>query len=76
MILTGAMNRGDTGRPVLAVLIGVLVMQVIILIPIVGGVVVFLASVWGAGALAFIAYRGAGGQELVPADNPPPVAAA
>jgi hypothetical protein len=71
MILTGAMNRGDTGRPVLAVLIGVLVMQAIILIPIVGGVIVFLASVWGAGALAFIAYRGAGGAEVSPAESAP-----
>jgi hypothetical protein len=69
---TGAMNRDDAGRPILAVLIGVLVLQVVLLIPVIGALIVILASIWGAGSLAFIAYRGAGGHDVVTEANTPP----
>ena len=73
--LTGAMKRPDTGRPVLSVLIGVLVLQVIVFIPLIGVVIVFLASIWGAGALAYVVYRSAGGKDVAPAGTPPPATA-
>jgi hypothetical protein len=68
---TGAMNRPETGRPILSVVIGVLALQVIVFIPVAGAIIAFLASIWGAGALAFIAYRGAGGAEVSPAESAP-----
>ena len=71
---TGAMNRAEAGRPVLAVLIGVLILQVVLLVPFIGAVIVFLASIWGAGALAFTAYRGAGGHDMVTEGNTAPPA--
>lgn len=71
--LTGAMKRAEGGRPIVAVILGVLVLQVILLVPVLGGVLVFLASIWGAGSLAFTAYRSAGGREIAPEPSPPPV---
>lgn len=70
--LTKAMNQAQTGRPILAVVIGVLILQVVLIVPFLGGVVVFLASIWGAGSLAFIAYRGAGGHDVGARETPPP----
>jgi hypothetical protein len=54
------------------VLIGVLILQVVLLVPFIGAAIVFLASIWGAGALAFTAYRGAGGHDPTPATPAPP----
>jgi cytoskeletal protein CcmA (bactofilin family) len=69
--LTGAMNRPATERPVLAVVLGVLILQVLLLIPVLGAVIALLASIWGAGALACVAYRGARGREVAPEPAPP-----
>ncbi len=70
-LITGKLDRGDSTHPILAVLLGVLVLQVVLIIPAAGAIIVLLASVWGAGALAFTAYRGAGGRGFA-TDNPPP----
>lgn len=58
--LTKLSGREAGGHPFLATFIGLVLLQAIILIPILGGLVAFLAGVWGSGALTVIAYRGAG----------------
>ena len=75
LLLTGAMNRQESGRPILAVVLGVIVLQVITLIPFIGILSVVIASIWGAGSLAFIAYRGAGGHDVAAVESAPPAAA-
>ncbi|MEN9221621.1 MAG: hypothetical protein Q6M04_04210, partial [Thermostichus sp. BF3_bins_97] len=42
--------------------VGLLILQVIVLLPVLGALVVFLAGVWGAGALAVTAFKAAGGK--------------
>lgn len=68
--ITGAMNRPQSERPVLAVILGVLVLQIAILVPVIGGLAVFVASIWGAGSLAYTAYRAAGGREVAATQSP------
>jgi len=53
----------ETGdHPYLAAFVGLLILQLLILVPILGAIVVLLAGAWGAGALAYIAFRAAGGK--------------
>jgi hypothetical protein len=73
-LITNKLDRGNGDHPVLAVLLGVLILQVLLIIPFAGWLVVLLASLWGAGALAFTAYRGAGGHGF--GEKTPPEAAA
>lgn len=72
LALTSAMKREPARRPILAVVLGVLIFQIVLLIPAIGGLLVFLASMWGAGSLAYTAYRGAGGRDVVSEPAPPP----
>jgi hypothetical protein len=72
---TGALKADAASRPVVAVLIGVIVLQLVLLIPVIGAVLVIVASIWGAGSLAFIAYRGEGGHDPTPSPAAPPPAA-
>ena len=46
--------------PTLRAFVGLLILQLLILLPLLGAVVVFFAGIWGAGALAVTAFRGAG----------------
>jgi hypothetical protein len=69
-LLTGALKQPEAGRPVLAVVLGVLLLQVILIIPVLGALAVFLAAIWGAGSLAYVAYRVAGGRDITPASTP------
>ena len=48
---------GGTGHPYLAVTLGLLILIIIGLVPFIGGVVVWLASVVGGGAVALTAWR-------------------
>lgn len=48
-------------HPYLAAALGSLILQLLILLPFLGALIAIVAGVWGAGSLAFIAYRGAGG---------------
>lgn len=50
-------RRPLEGKPYLAATIGLLLLQVIGLIPVLGGIVAFLASLIGAGALLVLAWR-------------------
>jgi hypothetical protein len=70
--LTGALKQPDPGRPILSVVIGVILLQVILIIPVLGAIVVFLAAIWGAGSLAYMAYRAAGGRDISPASSTAP----
>jgi hypothetical protein len=53
-------GREEGGHPYLATFTGLLILQFLILLPILGALVVFFAGIWGAGALAVTAFRGAG----------------
>lgn len=57
------LHRNDNaGRPLAATTLGLVLLQLAVIIPVVGAFVAFLAGTWGAGALAFTAYRAAGGK--------------
>jgi cytoskeletal protein CcmA (bactofilin family) len=61
-LVLGTTGRGQTGHPYLAVLIGVLTLQLVALLPVLGWFVLFLAGLWGAGGLAYFAFRGIRGE--------------
>jgi hypothetical protein len=60
-------------KPVLDVILGVLLLQLIVLIPFLGWVVVTLAAIWGAGALAVVAYHSLKGRKPDAEPEPEPV---
>src|SRR5690606_32408274 len=74
-LLTNALKQPEERRPILSVVLGVLILQVILIVPVLGVIVAFIAALWGAGALAYIAYRAAGGKDIMPAREAPPEAA-
>ena len=53
--------RPTVEKPYLAIVIGVILFQIIAIIPIIGGILVFLAGLVGAGALGYLAWSGRGG---------------
>jgi hypothetical protein len=55
--LTGLMNRPRGDHPYLAAFLGVLVLQLISLIPVLGWIIAAVAGFWGAGAIALLAWR-------------------
>lgn len=72
--LLRAGGRESAGKPYLEAALGVLVLQFVLLVPVIGAFLALLAGVWGAGALAFVIYRGAGGKGFE-SDAPPAPAA-
>jgi hypothetical protein len=60
--LLGLGGREPGERPFLAAGIGTLALQLLVLIPFLGVGLAVIAGVWGASALAFRLYRGAGGK--------------
>jgi cytoskeletal protein CcmA (bactofilin family) len=72
---TFILHRDDaaTRRPLAATTLGLVLLQLSLIIPVVGGLIVMLAGAWGAGALTFMAYRAAGGKGFSPAAPQPPV---
>jgi hypothetical protein len=58
--LAGRENGG--AHPFAATALGLLILQLLVLVPVVGAIVALFAGAWGAGALAVTAYRGAGGK--------------
>ncbi|MEA2515017.1 MAG: hypothetical protein QOJ59_4506 [Thermomicrobiales bacterium] len=68
----------DRGRLVLAAVVGLLIFQLIGLIPFIGGLLVFLAGWVGSGALVYLAFRGWSDRRTVgavpPASMPAPAA--
>jgi cytoskeletal protein CcmA (bactofilin family) len=70
------LHRGDdTGRPFAAVTLGIVLLQLSVIVPIVGGLVALLAGVWGAGTLAYMAYRAAGGKGFSSSNGTPVITA-
>jgi hypothetical protein len=66
-----SLGRRRTGeRPFLAAGLGTLVLQLIVLVPVLGIIVAVVAAIWGAGALAFRLYRGAGGRGFEDSEAP------
>ena len=69
--ITGALKQPEAGRPILAVVLGVILLQIILLIPILGAIIALLAAIWGAGSLVYVAFRAAGGRDITPAPEQP-----
>jgi hypothetical protein len=69
--LVGLTGREVGVHPYLATFVGLLLLQLLVLVPVLGALVAFLAGVWGAGALAYLAFRAAGGRGLTPATPVP-----
>lgn len=69
-------GRQSGEHPYLASFVGLLILQLLILIPFLGVLVAFIAGLWGAGALAVTAFRAAGfkgvstGQQAASAESP------
>ena len=73
--LLGLMNRpAAADHPYLAALLGVLVLQVVMWVPVLGGLVWILAGVLGAGALALLAWRAWQGRGTTAAGSGPETA--
>jgi cytoskeletal protein CcmA (bactofilin family) len=62
------------GRLVLAAIIGLLIFQIVGLVPFIGGLIVFLAGWLGSGALVYLGYRGVSSRQ--PAGAVPPATVA
>jgi hypothetical protein len=60
-VLTSRSGRQAGEHPYLPTVLGLIVLQVFLLVPVLGALVALLAGLWGAGALAFLAFRAAGG---------------
>ena len=64
LVRLGRLGREDTGKPLLAAALGVLILQLLVIIPVVGWVIAAIAGLWGAGALAYYAFAAAGGRSF------------
>jgi hypothetical protein len=53
--------EGAAGHPYLAAFLGLLILQIIALVPVIGWLIALVAGLYGAGALALIAFRGVRG---------------
>jgi hypothetical protein len=69
-LLVGLSGRETGVHPLLATFAGLLLLQLLVLVPVLGSLVALLAGLWGAGALAYTAYRAAGGKGFRPAAAP------
>jgi len=69
--LVGLSGRESGAHPYLPTFLGLVLLQLGILVPVIGGLIAAVAGIWGAGALAYIAYRGAGGKGFAPAEPAP-----
>lgn len=66
LALTGTLKREPAEHPYLAVTLGLLVLQFLVLIPAFGWLVASVAGLWGAGGLALVAFRAARNQSATP----------
>jgi hypothetical protein len=65
--ISGLFRREQSAdHPYLAASLGVLILQLVLIIPVLGWLVVMLAGLWGAGGLALVAYRAARGRTVEP----------
>jgi hypothetical protein len=66
-VITGFFRKEQPGdHPYLAVFLGLLILQLVLIIPLLGWLVAMVAGLWGAGGLALVAYRAARGRTAVP----------
>ncbi len=61
----------ESVHPYAAVASGMLVLQLVVLVPLIGALTMVLAGLWGAGALAFAAFRAARGHGVSAHPGPP-----
>ena len=73
--LVGLAGRESGEHPYLAAALGLLALQIVALIPVLGGLVLVLSGVWGAGALALLGWRAARSAGQGPGVAAPPVEA-
>ncbi len=71
--ILGRFGREPGNRPLAATALGVLILQIAFVVPLLGWLVALIAGIWGGGALAFTAFRAAGGKSFQ--DTPSPAAA-
>jgi hypothetical protein len=64
--LVGLTGRATGDHPFAATTLGLALLQLLVLVPVLGALIVLFAGVWGAGAVAVIAYRAAGGKDFTP----------
>jgi hypothetical protein len=65
-VLIGLRGPDSGGHPYAATVLGVVLLQLLVLVPVIGAVVALLAGLWGAGALAVSGYKAAGGRGVEP----------
>jgi hypothetical protein len=69
--ITGFFHKEQPGdHPYLAVFLGLIILQLVLIIPVLGWLVVMVAGLWGAGGLALVAYRAARGRTATPPGVP------
>jgi hypothetical protein len=61
-LVLGSIQRPPGDHPYLAALIGIVSLQIAVLVPVVGWLVFLIAGLWGAGGLAYYAFRAARGR--------------
>jgi hypothetical protein len=64
LAITGRMNRAYGEKPLLAAVLGVIILQIIGLVPFIGWLIVAIAGLWGGAALAYTAFAAAGGKSF------------
>jgi hypothetical protein len=60
--LIGLRNTRPSDHPYAATVLGIVLIQLLVLVPVLGVLIALLAGLWGAGALAASAYKAAGGR--------------
>jgi hypothetical protein len=64
LAITGRMNRAYGEKPLLAAVLGVIILQIIGLVPFIGWLIVAIAGLWGGAALAYTAFAAASGKSF------------
>ncbi|HXH20389.1 MAG TPA: polymer-forming cytoskeletal protein [Dehalococcoidia bacterium] len=67
-MLVAGQGGGESPHPYAAAAVGLLITQLVAIVPGLGALVVGLAGLWGAGGIALVAYRAARGTRRAPAD--------
>jgi hypothetical protein len=69
--ITGFARKEQPGdHPYMGVFLGLLILELVLIIPVLGWLVAMVAGLWGAGGLALVAYRAAGGRTATPSGVP------
>jgi hypothetical protein len=69
-LITSGLGRAPGNHPYLAAFLGVLLLQIVVVIPFVGWMVATLSGLWGAGAIGLVAYNAARGRTAGEAELP------